>query len=366
MNDIPKWLIIFISIILFITLGWYFSNIVAYVLIAGVLSLLGQPLVDFLSEDIRIKKWHIPRSLASLITMGLMFLFSMLFGSIFIPLILSQSDAIAAIDIQQVSRSLDKPIATLESYMMQYGIGGMDGVSLKQNLQVQLKELVTFTSVTNFFNRSFAIMGNILLASLSITFILFFFLRDKHLFYRMLLVLVPSENEKDMSDALKSIKQLLIRYFIGIAIQIAIVVTIIAIGLSLVGLKNAILIGFFAGIFNIIPYIGPIIGAVIGLVLGLTTALPMELYPDMLYLILKITSVFAVAQLLDNFILQPLIFSNSVKAHPLEIFLVILAGGSMAGIGGMILAIPTYTVLRVVGKEFFGEFKLVKKLTQNI
>ena len=72
------------------------------------------------------------------------------------------------------------------------------------------------------------------------------------------------------------------------------------------------------------------------------------------------------AQLIDNFLSQPYIFSNSVKSHPLEIFLVILSGGILFGIVGMILAIPLYTVIKVFLKVFFSDNKLVKKLTKNL
>jgi predicted PurR-regulated permease PerM len=70
--------------------------------------------------------------------------------------------------------------------------------------------------------------------------------------------------------------------------------------------------------------------------------------------------------LVDGFILQPYIFSNSVMAHPLEIFLVILLGADIAGVGGMVLAIPAYTVLRVIAKVFFNEFRFVQLLTENL
>lgn len=68
----------------------------------------------------------------------------------------------------------------------------------------------------------------------------------------------------------------------------------------------------------------------------------------------------------DDFVLQPALYSERVKAHPLEIFLVILIAGSLAGIVGMLLAIPSYTVLRVFAKEFFSQFRLVRKLTEKI
>ena len=71
-------------------------------------------------------------------------------------------------------------------------------------------------------------------------------------------------------------------------------------------------------------------------------------------------------QLIDNFVFQPLIFSNSVKAHPLEIFIVIFSAGLLFGITAMLVAIPFYTIFRVMAKEFLHDFKFVQKLTRNI
>jgi predicted PurR-regulated permease PerM len=87
---------------------------------------------------------------------------------------------------------------------------------------------------------------------------------------------------------------------------------------------------------------------------------------EVVYVVFIVIGVFAAANLIDNTVLQPLIYSNSVKAHPVEIFLVILIAGSLAGIPGMILAIPTYTMLRVIAKEFLSQFKVVQSLTRNI
>jgi len=71
-------------------------------------------------------------------------------------------------------------------------------------------------------------------------------------------------------------------------------------------------------------------------------------------------------QLLDNFFLQPTIFGRSVKAHPLEIFIVVLVGAKLGGILGMVVAIPAYTVFRVIGKVFFSEFKVIQRITQGL
>ncbi|MGB0177335.1 MAG: AI-2E family transporter, partial [Owenweeksia sp.] len=125
-------------------------------------------------------------------------------------------------------------------------------------------------------------------------------------------------------------------------------------------------IAFFAGLMNIIPYIGPLIGMSFGLVIGLSANLTAELSMEPIPLALLIIGVFGVVQLIDNFILQPLIFSSSINAHPLEIFLVISIAAVIAGIPGMIVAVPTYSVLRLLAREFFPNVKAIRKLTQNL
>ena len=70
--------------------------------------------------------------------------------------------------------------------------------------------------------------------------------------------------------------------------------------------------------------------------------------------------------MVDNFASQPIIFSNSVKSHPLEIFLIIIIAGLLFGVVGMIVAVPGYTAIKVILKEFLAENKIVTRLTQNL
>jgi predicted PurR-regulated permease PerM len=142
--------------------------------------------------------------------------------------------------------------------------------------------------------------------------------------------------------------------------------TLITIGMYIIGLKNALIIGVIAGMMNVIPYVGVFIGGAIAILLGLSGNLDMDFYSGMLPLAGKISLVLICINLLDGMLLQPTIYSNSVKAHPLEIFLVIMISGSIAGIPGMILAIPSYTVLRIIAKEFFSKFTAIKKLTNKL
>jgi len=187
-------------------------------------------------------------------------------------------------------------------------------------------------------------------------------LKDEKKIIDALLLTVPENYSEKVKHVLTQTKRLLKRYFIGVLVEVLLVITFLSIGLSIAGIKHALLIALFAGILNVIPYVGPFIGAGFALFIGLTTNTEMT----MLGVIIKIFIVFPIVNLCDAFLLQPLIYSSSVKAHPLEIFLVILIGATVGGIGGMILAVPSYTILRVIAKEFFTNFRIVQRMTKNL
>jgi len=182
----------------------------------------------------------------------------------------------------------------------------------------------------------------------------------------MITSVLPNRYETQTFTAIDQSSKMLIRYFVGVVVQIIIITIFVSLALSILGVKNALLIGFFAALMNIIPYIGPILGASFAVLITLSSNLALPFYDEMLPLLFKVMGVFGVMQLLDNFILQPNIFSKSVKAHPLEIFIVVLMGAKIGGILGMVVAIPIYTVLRVLGKVFFSEFKIVKSITRSM
>ena len=201
---------------------------------------------------------------------------------------------------------------------------------------------------------------------MSILFIAFFFLKEQGLFNNMITSILPNKYEGQTFTAINQSSKLLIRYFVGVVVQIMIITIFVSLALSILGVKNALLIGFFAALMNIIPYIGPILGASFAVLITLSSNLALPFYDEMLPLLFKVMGVFMVMQLLDNFILQPNIFSKSVKAHPLEIFIVVLMGAKIGGIIGMVVAIPIYTALRVLAKVFLSEFKVVQSITKGI
>lgn len=235
-----------------------------------------------------------------------------------------------------------------------------------EKLKSNLVYYINPSRIQYFFNATVGAFGNLILGISSVLFISFFFLREQGLFYKMIQSLVPNEYEAKAAHAIDQTSKLLIRYFSGILLQMAIVTMLVAVPLRVMGIDNALLIAFFAAILNVIPYIGPIIGALFGVVITLSSNPSAPFYTEMMPEMIRVLSVFIIMQIIDNFILQPIIFSKSVKAHPLEIFLVVLIGAKLGGILGMVLAIPMYTVFRVIGKVFLSEFKVIQNLTRNI
>lgn len=175
------------------------------------------------------------------------------------------------------------------------------------------------------------------------------------------------------SEAIDDMYGLLSRYFIGLVIEIIGVANINTIGLHFVaGLTFSMAVGiaFMTGLLNIIPYVGPFAGGVIGTFLGLIlkyySVHPMGIDVSFWGYIAILAGIFVFAQLIDNYIFQPIIYSNSVKAHPLEIFIVLLMAGYVGGVVGMLIAIPAYTVTRVFAAKFLSHVKFVRMLTGSV
>lgn len=364
-EQLPRWYILTLTILILVGVTYFFTSVLAYLVIAVSLSFIGRPIMGVLT-DLSIKGKQMPRWLAAVLTITTMLSVASISGAIFIPLIASQAQTFTDIDTDKLAEDLQAPIQDIEDFIFTNGLVESNGRTLSEIVLEQVKELASMPLVTNLLNNVLSITANLMVGFFSVLFILFFFLKDRDLFFNIIKTLIPDEKESKLVESFDEIKVLLTRYFLAVLLQLTVVFTILSVGLRLVGLENFFLIAFIAAIFNIIPYIGPMIGAFIGLILGVTINLELGLNQDLLFLILQIMGVFAIAQLVDNFISQPLIFSNSVKAHPLEIFILIIAAGTAGGVIAMILAIPAYTVLRVIGKEFFSDSKIVQKLTKDL
>ncbi|MBD5396875.1 AI-2E family transporter [bacterium] len=346
-------------LLLFVAFYWL-SDLIVYTLVAFLISMLGRPMVKLFHN-----RFKFPKTLASITSLVVIIGVLSLIVWLVFPLFLRQVNQLAEIDYSQVLANTSASVDRLLAWLSEKGI------------EITQEEVSAYvSSVVNQIWNSIHIEGILIgitgsISSLSIgifsvLFISFFFLRDEQLFRKILFLFIPDRYETRMGNVLNSSERLLNRYFVGISLEVLCMMTLLSLGLWAMGIDNALLYGCMGGFLNIIPYLGPVIGAVLTCLFTIFTNIEAGFTVELFWMIVKVVGVFVACNLIDNFVLQVSIYSTSVMAHPLEIFFVILIAGTLGGIWGMILAIPSYTVLRIVGKEFFKDTKLVRELTRRI
>ncbi len=333
------------------------KSLIAYIAIAGVLSLIGHPINHFL---LRFFKFRHGNVVASTITIVLMLTILLLLFWLFIPLIAQQSRNLSLLNVENLESDIE--------YILQE-IGNVLNVNHPiLNNQLEFSNLIqdlNLDFIPQLFNSLLTTIGSITFGLFSVVFILFFFLKDSKLLKRMILTLSPEKIKNRVNSSLSKIKILLSRYFVGLVMQVSILILIYTVLLTIFGVKNAFIIAFLCALMNLIPYIGPIIGGVLIALLTMSSFIGEDFTSYILPRTLYVLTGFILGQLVDNFLSQPFIYSTSVKSHPLEIFIVILATGILTSPLGMIIAIPVYTALKVILKEFFPENEVVRSLTKN-
>lgn len=366
MNSKLKYVLGALGILLIISGIWYFRSIVAYVLIAAAVSFIGQPLV-YTFERIRFRGRILPRGAAAGLTLFCMWMILIAFFWVFIPLILGEANQLSSINVQVLYNSLEHPFSELQAFLQKLGYFQTEG-SFQSYMTHKINTFLGEDYTTSILTGVTSALGNLIIGFFAVSFITYFFLKDSSLFSSGILMFVPDKYTNEVQHAMGSIRYLLSRYLTGIVIEVFCVMVLITIGLWWAGVafQHALICGLLGGILNVIPYVGPWIGAAFGMLIGIATNLDLPFEAELVPLIFLMALVYVVTHIVDNIVFQPLIYSNSVKAHPLEIFIVILMAASLAGIIGMILAIPSYTVIRVIAKEFLSGFKVVKHLTKNI
>ena len=349
-------------------LCWYFKNVLIYIIVAFVVSLIGRPIMRFLKK-IRIGKFHIPAWLSAVLTIILIIGLLTLIITQMIPLV---SNIVRDASLMNGNIYLaSNPVERFNEWLIGlYPALGAD-FSVIDVIMDKLRELVSFNSVTGFVGSVASLVSSAFVGLFAVVFISFFFLKDSNLFSKIICALVPDRIEHTMTATLNDIKQLLSRYFVGLLLEMLGVALIDFLGLWLIArldFSYAIGIAFIAGILNIIPYVGPLMGEAIGVILGviLKVGIGAGLNVNVWVFALIILAIMLTAQLIDNFIYQPVIYSTSIKAHPLEIFIVLLMAAHMGGTVGMLVAIPAYTVLRVIAIRFFHRFKPIQRLDPDL
>ena len=327
-----------------------------YLIVAAIISLIGRPIVLFLKNKLKFNNL-LAASVSLLVLVGV------LFGiiSLFIPLVIQQGENLSLLNVDELEYKLEKLMNEISLFFK------FDPTNIEQ--YSSLKNIINIENlgaIPEFLNHLLSILGSFTVGLFSVSFISFFLLKDSHILENAILVFVSDKSEGRLKKSFEKIKNLLSRYFLGLLLQISILMVIYSIVLLIFGIKNAIVIAFLCALLNLIPYIGPLIGAVLMMFLTMTSNVEADFSAVILPKTIYVMIGFFIGQLIDNFLSQPFIFSNSVKSHPLEIFIVILAGGTLMGTTGMIVAIPLYTALKVIFKTFMAENKIVRSLTQDL
>ncbi|GAB4161373.1 MAG: AI-2E family transporter [Winogradskyella sp.] len=355
-NGILRALGILLSIALVLFFLYKIQAVIVYIAIAAVISLVGRPIVLFLRRRLKFNN-----TIAVVVTM---LLFIGLLGGLigmFIPLITDQGKNLALLDFNQLERNLDNLYQQIITYFE------FNNIDVQQSIKdSNILSKLDFSLIPNFFNSLVSGLGSFSVGLFSVLFISFFFLKDSKLFEEGILIFVPTGNEERSRSSWNKIKDLLSRYFVGLIFQILILFVIYTIVLLIFGIDNAVVIAFLCALLNLVPYVGPLVSGFLMLVLSMSSNLGESFSEVILPKTTYVMIGFIIAQLVDNFFSQPFIFSKSVKSHPLEIFLVIIIAGILFGIVGMIVAVPAYTAIKVILKEFLSGHKIVNKLTEGL
>lgn len=332
------------------------KTVIIYLIIALILTLIGNPVLDFFKTRLKFKNIF-----ATVTTLLLFVLIIFGFVMMFIPLISDQGQNLSLLKTSEIEKNVIQLTNQISVFLESHHI---DSSKIFKDSNITSK--LNFYFIPNFLNALLGTISDFGIGLASVLFITFFFLKDQSLFLEGAKKLIPDSHEEKILNSLHKINHLLSRYFIGLLLQLFIVFFLYLIVLGVFGIQNALIIAFLCAVLNIIPYIGPLIASILAAILTMLNNLGADFQTEVLPTTLYVLLGFWIVQIIDNNVSQPIIFSKSVSSHPLEIFLVILVAGFFSGILGMVIAVPLYTILKVVAKEFFPENSLVQLLTKNI
>lgn len=364
MNRIVKFIKPLAGIIVLGILIYFFPEIFVYFAIAIILFMLGRPLCEQIKK-FHIKKFHLGSSVSAILTMLVMLLIISLIFFLIIPLINKEVNILTKIDSKAIVEYFKVPLTDIYNYLVSHNIIRPENEIVK-TAETKLYQLINWDNFTNIFGKIISATSSIFIGIFSVIFITFFLLREPKIVHNIFMAISPEKYELRMNTILHDSRVMLTRYIFGVIAELLCMMILILIGLSIFGIENALIIAVIGGFMNIIPYLGPLMGCAIGTIIGIISNLGLGVYDMILPNSLEIIGVFIISNFIDNFVLQPTIYSKSVIAHPIEIFLVILMAGKIGGIIGMIIAIPSYTIIRIIAKQLLSQFKFIDLLTKNM
>lgn len=367
-EKLAKYLLFAACFCIVAALCWHFRNVIIYILLAVVVSLISQPIMTLL-QKVRIKGRKAPDWLLAIFTICLVILLFLMVVTLIIPVVSGIVKGISLSSIENTARQISVPLAEFNDFLKSTFPKLGEDFRIEVALLNEMKTILDVSAFSSVIGSAASMVSSIGIGLFSIVFISFFFIKDSSLFSKMVAALVPDRHEETAVKAISDIGYLLSRYFTGVLIEMTGVALINFLGLMFIarlGFNAAIGIAFLTGILNIIPYVGPLAGGALGTVLALiikySSSVPIGLDVSFIWFTLILIAIFSFTQLIDNILYQPVIYSTSIKSTPLEIFIVLLIAGHIGGTLGMLIAIPSYTVVRVVAFRFFRHIKAIRRL----
>ena len=343
---------------------WYFREVVVYILISAVFAIIGRPFVGLLCK-IRVKRFALPRWFAAAVTLLLLWVIIGGLLSLIVPLVAGKIYELSSLDLRSALEGVETPLERLQNSISTIFALPETHFSISDIIVSSLRRFLNYDTVNAVVSSIINTGMSAVIVVFSVSFITFFFLKEDGLFSQMVSAMFPDKYAENVHRAIDKVSLLLSRYFTGLLTESLIISIIIAVVLFLFGMnvEDACFIAVIMGMLNVIPYAGPAVGVLVSIFIGVVS--PID-GCTIAYTLAVIMGTICVVKGIDDFVLQPTIYSSKVSAHPLEIFIVILMAGSVGGIVGLLVAVPSYTVLRVFAKEFFSEVSLVRKLTKEI
>lgn len=318
------------GIIVLALLLYYYGTLVGYAIIAMIFSYILDPLVN------RMQSAGINRTFSIVLTLSALILILVWISTNIIPIIANQMVELAGQlniqNIQSITEQIDEQLTRKFTFLP-------EGF-LSTNLATVLKELFDVGEIPTALSNLIGVFTNIFSAALIIPFATFFFLKDGTKIRRDILKIVPNKYFETTLSLIDKVESRLGIYFRSVMLQSLIVAFTSWLGLSIVGLNNAISVGIAVGLANTIPYFGPIIGYILSIIVSIIEVGNFSLVLPCILAILMV-------QILDNVVLQPIIFSRSADMHPVAILFIIMIGAETAGILGMLVAIPIATIIKI-------------------
>lgn len=323
---------------------WYFMGLVLYILAGCVIAYLLQPFVD------RLQSFGLARVPAILVTFFLLFLVFYFAITSVVPFFTRQVGDVtqlvtldSLIEVAQFLENRIQEVVPIEQGVIVEGV--------RQTAESLVRgDLVGGEDVAQTISSLVSVFTNILWAVVIVPFVTFFVLKDGTQIRRSLLHLVPNRYFEITLAIMEKVETNIGRYLQGLVVQCFSVGLVATVLLYIAGLEDALAVGIFVGLANTIPYFGPLLGYIVGSLFAIVQTGDFSL-------VLPVIIAMAFTQLADNVLFQPLIFSRAARAHPLVILFVVLMGAQLAGLIGMLVAIPLATTVLVVMQQVVWSFR---------